>query len=159
MPNLPVLEGILGVEGFAGDGWNNRKLHGGPLQAVLLVAMETLDHLRAEGFPVFPGAIGENITTQGIPFAALRPGMRFQVGEAVIELTKIRTPCAKLDVFGPGIQQQVHDAQVKRGDTSSPCWGRSGFYAKVLHPGVVRALDPITLLSASPDLEVGASTA
>ncbi len=146
MPNRAVLEGCLTVEGFAGDGWNNRKLHGGPLQAVLLVAVETLDALRAQGYDVFPGAIGENITTKGILFADLRAGMRFQVGEAVIELTKIRTPCSKLDVYGNGIQQRVFDSRVKQGDPASPLWGHSGFYAKVLQQGFVRAGDTIARL-------------
>ncbi|MCW5966535.1 MAG: MOSC domain-containing protein [Bryobacterales bacterium] len=146
MPNLPVLEGDLKVEGFAGDGWNNPKSHGGPQQAVLLVALEVIRELQAKGFPVYPGAIGENVTTEGIHVAGLRAGQRFQLGDAVIELTKIRTPCYKLDVYGNGIQQEIYDAEVKQGNASSPRWAKSGFYAKVLQPGVVRAKDQIVLL-------------
>ncbi len=150
MPNRAVLEGHLDVEGFSGDGWNNPKFHGGPQQAVLLVALEVIDELRAKGYAVYPGAIGENITTEGIDYAALRQGQCFQVGEAVIELTKIRTPCYKLDVYGQGIHQEIYDLRVKRGDPSTPVWAKSGFYAKVLQPGVVRAKDRMIWLAEPP---------
>lgn len=147
VPNRPVLEGDLGVEGFAGDGWKNRKFHGGPQQAVLLIAMEVLRALTGKGYPVFPGALGENITTEGLNYAELRAGQQFEMGEAVIELTKIRTPCQTIDVYGQGIQKEIYDARVKQGDTTSPCWAKSGFYAKVLRPGRVRANDRIRLIA------------
>lgn len=159
MPNRAVLEGHLDVEGFAGDGWNNRKIHGGPQQAVLLVALEVIQELQGKGYPVYPGAIGENITTEGILFSSLRAGQRFQLGEAVIELTKIRTPCYKLDVYGNGIQQEIYDAQVKQTDPSSPRWAKSGFYARVLQPGVVRAKDQIILLEKPAAQSVVGETA
>jgi MOSC domain-containing protein YiiM len=145
MPNRAVLEGDLTTEGFVGDGWNNPKHHGGPMQAVLLLGLEVIEELKQSGFPVFPGAMGENLTTQGIRYADLRAGQRVQAGEALLELTKIRTPCFKLDVYGDGIQKQVYDAAVNRGDPASPCWARSGFYARVLQPGKVRAQDIITV--------------
>ena len=150
VPNYPVLEGHLDTEGFAGDGWNNRKRHGGANQAVLLLASEVIEELRALGYPVFPGALGENITTESVDFAHLRAGQRFRLGEAIIELTKIRTPCSTLDTYGPGIQRCIYDLRVKQADPTSPVWAKSGFYARVLRAGVVKAHDPITLLSFDP---------
>jgi MOSC domain-containing protein YiiM len=48
-------------------------------------------------------------------------------------------------VYGEGIQREIYDAQVKQGDFTSPRWGRSGFYAKVLEPGIVRPNDIISV--------------
>jgi MOSC domain-containing protein YiiM len=143
VPKLPVMAGQLSTEGFAGDSWRNRKYHGGRDQAVLLISMEVLDDLCAMGFRVFPGALGENVTTEGIDYSKLRLGQRLRLGEAEIELTKVRVPCDTISVYGAGIQKEIYDAQVKRGDYRSPRWGHSGFYARVLRPGVVRPQDII----------------
>jgi MOSC domain-containing protein YiiM len=63
-----------------------------------------------------------------------------------LELTKIRTPCTTLDVYDPSLKLAVYDAQVNAGDPSSPRWGLSGFYARVLKAGVIRPNDIITLV-------------
>jgi MOSC domain-containing protein YiiM len=76
----------------------------------------------------------------------MRIGQRYRVGEILIELTKIRAPCSQLDVYGPSIKQALYDAQVHAGDVSSPRWGLSGFYARVLGAGVVRPRDIIQLV-------------
>ena len=85
-------------------------------------------------------------TTAGLDRRRLRIGQRYRIGGTLVELTKVRAPCATLNVYGPGIQKAVYDAQVKAGDPSSPRWGLSGFYTSVLRPGSVRPGDPIMLL-------------
>src|SRR5262249_5214896 len=112
-------------------------------KAILLITVEGIDELVAQGFPLAPGALGENLTTRGLNRSALRLGQRFHVGDAAIELTQIRAPCATLDVYGPGIQATMYDARVQAGDHGSPRWGLSGFYASVIQPGIVRAGDAI----------------
>lgn len=145
VPKLPLLEGRLSLDGFEGDSWRHPKFHGGPMQAVLLVSMEILDTLKAMGFRVFAGALGENLTTEGLRFEDLRLGDRLRAGDARIEITKVRTPCDTLSVYGEGIQREIYDARVKQGDFLSPRWGWSGFYAKVLQPGIVRPNDIISV--------------
>lgn len=145
VPKKPVFEGRLTVEGFEGDSWRHPEFHGGPLQAVLMVSMETLNELKSMGFAVFAGALGENLTTEGLDYTALRPGIRLRAGETLLEITKVRTPCDTLSVFGYGIQGEIYDARVKQGDLASPRWGRSGFYAKVIETGTVRPNDIITV--------------
>jgi MOSC domain-containing protein YiiM len=49
-------------------------------------------------------------------------------------------------VYGASIKTAVYDAQVNAGDFSSPRWGLSGFYARVLRAGVVRPRDTIELV-------------
>lgn len=146
IPKRPIEEGFLAPLGIEGDAVAHPQFHGGPRQAVLLIAKEVIDALAAAGWPVFPGALGENLTTEGIDHKQFRPYQRYRVGEAVIELTKPRSPCAALDMYGPGIQREIHDKAVKAGDVSSPHWGMSGFYASVVQSGTIRPQDIIVLL-------------
>jgi MOSC domain-containing protein YiiM len=80
-------------------------------QAVLLIAAETIDELKARGYPVFYGALGENLTTRGLDRRQLRIGQQLRAGGAVLEITKVRGPCAALDVYGPAIKQEIYDAR------------------------------------------------
>jgi MOSC domain-containing protein YiiM len=102
--------------------------------------------LTAVGFPLYNGALGENLTTRGLDRRSLRIGQRYRIGAIIIELTKVRAPCDQLNVYGPGIQRAVYDAQVHAGDPHTPLWGLSGFYASVIQPGPIRPGDPIALL-------------
>jgi MOSC domain-containing protein YiiM len=142
VPKLPVPSAELTEVGIAGDTWRY-PFHGGRRRAILLVTGEGIDELIAQGFSLFPGALGENLTTRGLERHELRIGQRLQVGDAQVELTQIRTPCATLDVYGPGVQAAMYDAQAQAGDSESPRWGLSGFYASVVRPGTVRAGDTI----------------
>jgi MOSC domain-containing protein YiiM len=150
IPKRAIASGELMETGITGDEWRF-PFHGGTLKAVLLITSEGLDELIAQGFPLFPGALGENLTTRGIDRHALHLGQRWRVGPAIIELTRIRTPCATLDVYGPGIQAALYDARVMAGDARSPRWGSSGVYASVIQPGLVSAGDTIALLGSTLD--------
>jgi MOSC domain-containing protein YiiM len=141
-----VAEAEITPLGIAGDLHANPQIHGGPLQALLLITAEGIDELTAVGFPLFYGALGENLTTAGLDRRMLRAGQRYRAGQAVIELTRIRIPCATLDIYGTGIQKAMYDHLVKAGDPASPRWGLSGFYASVVQPGALRVGDPIVLL-------------
>jgi MOSC domain-containing protein YiiM len=131
--------------GIAGDAWRY-SFHGGRRKALLLITIEGIDELVSEGFALFPGALGENLTTRGLDRRDLRLGQRLRVGEAAIELTHIRLPCGTLDVYGFGIQARIYDARVQACDPQSPRWGLSGFYASVIQPGIVRPRDTVALL-------------
>ena len=146
IPKRAVPEGRLAPTGVEGDRWAHPKIHGGPRQAVLLITDEGLAELGALGFTLGPGALGENLTTRGWDRRAVRVGQQWRVGTAVVQITKLRAPCATLNPLGSGIQAAIFDAAVKAGDWSSPRWGLSGFYAAVVEPGVVRAGDSITLI-------------
>jgi MOSC domain-containing protein YiiM len=145
VPNHAIGEGTLGPIGIVGDAWRY-PFHGGPRRAVLLITSEGIDLLAARGFPVYAGALGENLTTVGLDRSLLRPGQRFRAGETIIELTQLRLPCDTLSVYGTGIQAAMYDARAQAGDTESPVWGLSGFYASVLEPGILRPGDAIALL-------------
>jgi MOSC domain-containing protein YiiM len=143
IPKLAIPSGELTAAGILGDAWRY-PFHGGPRQAVLLITIEGIEELVAQGFPLYAGALGENLTTRGLDRRALRLGQRLQVGGAAIELTKMRIPCATLNPYGTGIQAAMYDARVKDGDAESPRWGLSGFYASIVEPGTVRPGDAVT---------------
>ncbi len=147
VPKRPVPEAFLGPLGLEGDAVAHPESHGGPRQAVLLLPVEAIDELKAAGFPVYPGALGENLTTSGLDRRRFRAGQRFRVGDAIIEITRLRQPCKTISVYGKGIEKATFDAQAEAGDPSSPKWGLAGFYASVLTPGRVSAGCPIMLLA------------
>lgn len=146
VPKRSIPEGDVTALGVAGDHQAHAELHGGPLQALLIVTAEGIDELIAEGFPLFAGALGENLTTRGLDRRRLRIGQRYRTPNIVFELTKVREPCYQLQVYGAGIQKALYDAQIQAGDPGSPRWGLGGFYASVIQPGTIRPGDPIVLI-------------
>lgn len=151
VPKWAVDEAWIGPHGLDGDEHRYTTHHGGPRKAVLLLSAGVLADLRAEGFEVSAGSLGENLTVSGLDFSKLRPRMRFRAGSAILELTQIRQPCATLDVYnrdGSRIQGSIYDTRAKAGDTSSEYWAKSGFYTSVVQPGSVRPGDILELLDA-----------
>jgi MOSC domain-containing protein YiiM len=136
-------------DGIVGDRWRHPQIHGGPGKAVLVITAEGIEELAALGFPVYPGALGENLTTHGLDRRTLRLGQRYRVSEVVIELCEIRVPCRTLNVYGKGIQAALYDAQVRAGDPASPRWGLSGFYASIVCAGVIHVGDAISRISVT----------
>ncbi len=138
LPKLAIPQAFARTPGLEGDAHNHPRIHGGPDKALLLIAAESLDQLRAEGFAAAPGVLGENLTTRGIDFTLLASGMRFRAGDAVIELASLRKPCRQLEFLNtrqPGDIQQRLAAQPHL----------AGWYARVLLPGPVRPGDIIML--------------
>jgi len=146
VPKRPLLFGEITPDGVVGDRHAHPHIHGGPRQAVLLITSEGIDELKTAGFPLYPGAMGENITTKGLDRRTVRLGQRYRLGQVIVEITKLRQPCEQLSPYGEGIQKAVYDAEVKAGNIASPLWGLSGFYASVIQPGTLRPGDAITLL-------------
>ena len=148
LPKRAIEEGYVTPLGIEGDVQAHPGIHGGPLQAILIIAAEVVDTLIESGYPLFYGAMGENITTRGIPIRDLRIGDQVRAGGAILQITKPRGPCKALDIYGPSLKTDVYDARVKQRDPSSPRWGMSGLYASVVRPGPLRAGDPVALLSS-----------
>lgn len=142
---MRIPDGFAGVRGLKGDACRNTRYHGGPSQAILLVTSEGLEEIHALGFPLYPGALGENLTTRGLDRRRLRIGTVVRAGDALLSLTKIRVPCRTLNRYGRGIQAAIYDSAVKAGDPSSEKWGLSGFYARVLQPGPILENDIIAV--------------
>jgi MOSC domain-containing protein YiiM len=149
VPKLPISAASVHSLGITGDDHAHKKYHGGPNKALLLLAAEVIDQLSREGWPLFYGALGENLTTRGIDHRFWRPDQQFRVGAVTLQLTTPRQPCATLSRYGAGIQQRIFDSRIKDLDSTSRHWGMSGFYASILEPGTIRSLDIIELIDPS----------
>jgi MOSC domain-containing protein YiiM len=105
-PQITLLAG-LGVEGDAHCGvtvQHRSRVAQDPtqpnLRQVHLLHAELFDALRAKGFEVAPGDLGENIATRGIALLDLPAHTDLQIGDAaVVRLTGLRNPCAQIDKF------------------------------------------------------------
>lgn len=133
VPKLPVLSALVTRRGLEGDKQANRVHHGRPWQAVCLWSADVVDRLAAEGHPVGYGSTGENLTLRGLDWRTIRPGVRLQVGEALLETTPYAIPCKKnAQWFADGrFRRMSHDVEP----------GVSRIYARVLVEGVVRPGD------------------
>jgi MOSC domain-containing protein YiiM len=149
LPKRPIAEGLITTLGLEGDAHAHPEFHGGPRKAILLIASEILEELQARGYPLFPGAMGENLTTGGIDIRGLRIGDRLRAGDAELEITAPRTPCRQLDVYGDTLGRETYDKFVKALNPETPRWGMSGFYASVVSPGRVRRGDIIAVVAKS----------
>ena len=151
VPKKPVPSARVTLTRVEGDDWNDKISHGLADQNVCLFSLELIEELKAEGFPLFPGALGENLTTEGLDYRKVRLGEIYRIGDDVeLRITKIRVPCSTIAVYGEGIIAATYDLDVKRGNVETPKWGRSGYYAKVLKEGIVKPDDPIIPLGNRP---------
>ena len=146
LPKRAIASGLITPLGLEGDAHAHPQFHGGPSKAILIISAETVETLADRGYPVFFGALGENLTTRGIDVRQLRIGDRLRAGGALLEITTPRGPCLQLDVYGPSIKAEIFDKRVKALDPKSPRWGMSGFYTSVISPGPVGPGDIIAVV-------------
>jgi MOSC domain-containing protein YiiM len=134
---VPVERGHVGTLGLVGDVVADEENHGGPDQALYLYSSEDYGRWGDElGGVLEPGTFGENLTLSSFGSETVRIGDRYRVGEALLEVTAPRIPCA---VFATRMSEQ---GWVKRfADARRP-----GVYVRVLEPGEVVMGDPVQRL-------------
>ena len=125
--------------GVTGDAQRDREFHGGPDRALCLFSMELIRTLQAEGHPIAPGQIGENLTVEGLDWDKVAPGARLLLGEDVlVEVTRYTSPCTNIrTAFRGGEYARVSQKRHP---------GASRVYARVLRTGAIRRGDPVRLL-------------
>jgi MOSC domain-containing protein YiiM len=128
---------MLSTLGLAGDQVEDTRVHGGPEQALLAYAASHYPLWRAEWGrdDVGPGAFGENLTVEGADESTVCIGDRWAIGDALVEVTKPRSPCNRLAWY------QRREDLIQRVRAS----GRSGWYLRVLTPGLVEPESEIRL--------------
>ena len=114
----------FGLEGDAHAGKWHRQ--------VSLLSFDKIEDFRARGAEVEDGAFGENLVVQGIDFATLPIGTKFQCNDVVLELTQIGKECHS----GCAIFK-------KMGECIMP---KQGVFTKVLHGGVIHPGDELVIL-------------
>lgn len=139
VPKLPVEAAAILAGGLEGDRQRDLRYHGGPDRAVSLYSADLIRRLQDEGHPIVPGAIGENLTLEGIDWQAMVPGARLRIGDATtgvrLELTSYAAPCKKIAPAFTAehfvrVSQKVHAG-----------WSR--LYARVLEPGRISLGDRV----------------
>ena len=140
VPKLAVREAVLTPKGLEGDRQRDLRYHGGPQRAVCLFALEHVLELQAEGHPIFPGSVGENLTVVGLDWSGLKPGARLSLGEeAVVEITSYTSPCKNIRASFAGGDFKRISQKVNPGD--------SRLYARVLRPGRLFVGQSVKLLN------------
>jgi len=126
---LRVGHGVAG-DGHAGD-WHRQ---------VSLLALESIESMRAKGLDVGPGDFAENITTGGINLPSLPLGTRIRLGTALLEVTQIGKECHdRCDIFR------------QAGDCVMP---REGIFARVLEGGGIHDGDSILVVGGSGETAI-----
>jgi MOSC domain-containing protein YiiM len=139
----PVGQIDVHIAGVATDAVVNTKHHGGPDQAVYVYSAEDYAWWESQlDRSLEPGTFGENLTVSGAP-SLIRVGDRIQIGDALLEVTAPRIPCATFAarMGEAGWIRRFRDAN------------RPGFYCRVLQTGTVRPGDHVKW-TAAPEANV-----
>lgn len=128
-----------------GDDQSDRSVHGGVDKAVYAYPSEHLPawavDLDQPDLPDSPTApFGENISTCGATESDVCIGDVWRWGTAVLQVAQPRWPCQKLT---------VHRRSAEVGGLMRST-GRTGWYLRVLEPGVVDVAGPITVVERHP---------
>jgi MOSC domain-containing protein YiiM len=133
VPGCRIVPGF-GLEGDAHAGDGHRQ--------VSLLALESIEKMRAVGLDVGPGDFAENITTSGLELVSLPVGTVLRIGDgARLEVSQIGKVC--------------HDRCAiyeQAGDCVMP---REGIFGRVLAGGPVAPGDRVEVESVPDDKEEG----
>jgi MOSC domain-containing protein YiiM len=104
--------------------------HASSERQVSLLAIESVNKMKALGLDLSPGDFAENITTEGIDLISLPIGTTIFIGdEVVLEMTQIGKEC--------------HTACAIRRQVGECIMPREGVFARVLHGGMVEPGDSV----------------
>ena len=115
--------------GIIGDAHSSSKTH----RQISLLAIESINKMRALGLDVGPGDFAENLTTEGIDLHFLPVGTKLKIGdEILLEVTQIGKECHTRCA----IYEQA-------GDCIMP---KEGIFARVIKGGEVKIGNEIELI-------------
>jgi MOSC domain-containing protein YiiM len=140
------VEGPVAVHGvnLDGDDQADRRVHGGPEQAVYAYARESYAWWEEElGRALAPGTFGENLTLEGVEVDGAPIGERWRVGTTLLEVTGPRIPCFKLAARMGDPKFVKRFAQARR----------SGAYLRIVAEGELQAGDEVRI-AARPEHDV-----
>lgn len=134
----------LGMTSFAGDMVQDKKHHGGNDKAICCYNSDHFARWKNElGFNLRAAAFGENLTLTGE--SALETnvyiGDRYQLGDAIVEVSEPRGPCYVIGIRYNYKQFPVHLQKT----------GFTGYYLRTIKPGLVKKADNLIHLSSHPE--------
>jgi MOSC domain-containing protein YiiM len=126
-----------------GDGQGDLGGHGGENRAVLVYQLDSYRYWAKEFHrdDLLPGYLGENLTVDGMSDEEVCIGDRYQIGQAVFEVTQPRVTCyrAGMRIGEPRMAALLVSHR------------RPGFYCRVITEGEVEAGQDIIKLSTGPE--------
>ena len=137
VPKRAIDTAVVDAAGIVGDRQGNRQHHGRPWQALCLFSIDVIDDLVAEGHPIVPGSVGENVTIGGVDWSRLRGGLTIEIGEVRLRTSSPAAPCRKIGgSFADGDWNRIDHA-------SRP--DRARWYASVITGGPISAGDTVRI--------------
>ena len=133
----------LGMEDVENDHVIDRRYHGGTEKACYLYSSDHYPFWKQK-YPELKwewGMFGENLTVGGLNESEIRIGDRYQIGEAIVQVSQPRQPCFKL-----GIRLGTQSAVDEFWNAPYP-----GVYVRVLQSGNVGKGDHFILLETNSD--------
>jgi len=126
-----------------GDGQGDRAAHSGEHRAVFVYEIDSYRYWERElGRSDFVhGQFGENFTVDGVADDEVCIGDRYQIGEAIFEVTQPRVTCYRVGI-------RMNDPRIPAMLVSHR---RPGFYFRVLQEADVQAGDDIVKLASGPE--------
>jgi len=143
----------VGTLGIAGDEQADMEVHGGIEKAVYVYPIEHYEFWqttfvqmirRDPTIPLAHGFFGENLTVQGFLESEVFLGDRWFIGKAIFQVAKLREPCFKFNIktgFKGAAKAMIQT-------------GNSGWYLRVLHPGVIQAGDLIRVEPGAREISI-----
>ncbi|RWR08434.1 MOSC domain-containing protein [Siminovitchia fortis] len=138
----PVSSAYLYKTGFENDDVADHDSHGGDDRAVCFYPFEHYAEWNAlSGTELNIPAFGENITVADHTEDSVYVGDIYQIGDAKVQITQSRIPCAKVDIANRirGFFEQFIQT------------GKTGYFARVLEEGLVEESSAITLIDRPQD--------
>lgn len=137
--------------GLAGDEQADLTVHGGLHKAVYAYPFEHYAFWSAQRTaalkrdePLAPGAMGENLTLQGLLESDVWIGDSLRIGSTLLQVTEPRQPCYKFNAkmgFGHAVKMMLQS-------------GYSGFYLRVVETGEIAAGDAIVLIAGARETSI-----
>ncbi len=135
----PVCHAVyLRRDHLAGNEQADLRHHGGEDKTLYTMPMEHVCHWRSVySLPDLPfGGLGENLTVLGALETDVCIGDRFQLGEAVVQISQPRLPCWKIGRLW-GVQEFGAQMEAE---------GRCGWYFRTIQEGSFSLADDLILL-------------
>jgi MOSC domain-containing protein YiiM len=136
VPKRPLRRAEVDASGITVDKQTHTQVHGGPYRALCLYALERIQALQAEGHPIYPGSVGENVTISGLDWDQVVPGMRLKLGEVIVEITSYAAPCNLIE----GSFTDQDSSRISQ--TKHPGWARA--YSRVVQTGSLQIGDKVS---------------
>jgi hypothetical protein len=102
-----------------------------------LCQVHFLQHELLDELDLQPGQLGENLTTRGLDLITLPTGTRLAIGDTLLEVTGLRSPCNQINRLRPNLMKSCFIPKSKQ--------PRAGIMAIVLQGGTILPNDLIRI--------------